>query len=79
MSHTPTSPHSLMVIVVLPPVSSSIQLTNILIILTFSRPTLAEICHYQKAEGLLVPKVLFQYLVYDVTQSVSHPVREFKF
>ena len=38
MSHTPTSPHTLMVVVVLPPVGSPIQLTDILIILTFSRP-----------------------------------------
>jgi hypothetical protein len=38
MSHTPTSPRSQMVVVVLPPISSPIELTDILIILTFYRP-----------------------------------------
>jgi histone H3/H4 len=40
---------------------------------------LSEIRHYQKAEGLLVPKVPFQRLVREITISLFRPGREIRF
>jgi histone H3 len=40
---------------------------------------LSEIRYYQKAEGLLMPKLAFQRLVREVTMSVSRPGSDIKF